>query len=87
MCIRDRSQLDPLVLHHSAPSLLGYFETSASFVPISMSPSSKLSKRGEWLSPKRKYQGIASDCCARSRLGELGSPKRDIFSSNRTSMA
>ena len=30
---------------------------------------------------------LVSECCARSRLGELGSPERDIFSSRRTSLA
>ena len=32
---------------------------------------------GELLSPERKHQGMHFCSCAKSRLGELGSPERD----------
>jgi len=42
---------------------------------------------GEWLSPKRNYQRNHPCSCAKSRLGELESLKRDLFSSKRASLA
>ncbi|QCD97220.1 hypothetical protein DEO72_LG6g1930 [Vigna unguiculata] len=42
---------------------------------------------GEWLSPKRKHQKTHPCSCAKPRLGELRSLKRETLSSKRTSSA
>jgi len=42
---------------------------------------------GELLSPERKHQETHLYSCAKSRLGELGSPKRETISSRRISLA
>ncbi|QCE07840.1 hypothetical protein DEO72_LG9g2860 [Vigna unguiculata] len=42
---------------------------------------------GEWLSPERKYQETHQCSCAKPRLGELRSLKRETPSSKRTSLA
>ncbi|QCD96665.1 hypothetical protein DEO72_LG6g1372 [Vigna unguiculata] len=41
----------------------------------------------EWLSSERKHQESHPCSCAKSRLGELGSLKRELPSSKRTSLA